>query len=110
MSSLPPQLLDIPHKVETPSQSTIVNQVSISHLPPSIIRDGDELVQAVLKYHNLDGRNAILSVAKIINHDFGPLNKSLSVSLPREELDKLKKHKNVEWYEGDGKVLYCSIR
>eukprot|EP00956_Cyclotella_meneghiniana_P018876 scaffold31832_cov62-Cyclotella_meneghiniana.AAC.4 len=100
-SSLPPTILDIPVKVETSSsaRNAIVNIAT-----PVQAVEGDEVVRAVLKYHNEEGRKAIVSAAKTIHHDFGPFNASLSVSLLEVELDKLKSNVNVEWFEGDGKV------
>ena len=64
----------------------------------------------MLRYHNQEGRKAILAVAKTIHHDFGAYNESLAISVSSSDLDTLKKDGNVEWYEGDGKVIYCSIR
>lgn len=106
-SSLPPTILDIPVKIDASSSArhSIINQSA-----PVQAVEGDEVVRAVLKYHNKEGRDAIMSAAKTIHHDFGPFNESLSVSLLEVELDKLKSDVNVEWFEGDGKVIYCSIR
>lgn len=95
-----PTVLDIPRKVEKAQQTTITSAAA----------KGDDLVRAVLKYNNEKGRKAILSVAKTIHHDFGQYNQSLSVSLIQNDLDKLKEDSNVDWFEGDGKVIYCSIR
>lgn len=102
--SSPPAILDIPLKVEKP-----VSPITTTPIPV-IEAKGDEIVRAVLKYHNEDGRKAILAVATTIHHDFGAFNESLSVSLVQADLDKLKENENVEWFEGDGKVMYCSIR
>jgi hypothetical protein len=98
-----PTVLDIPLKVEKTQQTPTPS------LSTTAAKD-DDLVRAVLKYHNEKGRNAILSVAKTIYHDFGQYNQSLSVALIQNDLDKLKEDSNVEWFEGDGKVIYCSIR
>lgn len=68
------------------------------------------VVRAVIKYNNDEGREAILSMAKTVHHDFGLFNSSLSVSLDPTDLDVLKKNPNVDWFEGDGRVIYCSIR
>ena len=105
MASQPPTILDIPVK-KIVQQST----ANVSTAAPDGAPRDDELVRAVLKYHNEDGRNAILSMAKIVHHDFGPFNESLAVSLFACDLEKLKMDVNVEWFEGDGKVIYCSIR
>lgn len=68
------------------------------------------VVRAVIKYNNDEGREAILSMAKTVHHDFGLYNSSLSVSLTPTDLDVIKKNPNVDWFEGDGRVIYCSIR
>lgn len=104
-SPAPPSILDIPIKVERFAQSPTLNSTS-----KNPVVKGDDTVRAVLKYHNEKGRNAILSAAKTIHHDFGAYNESLSVSLLQADLDKLKRDDNVEWFEGDGKVIYCTIR
>ncbi|KAL3793322.1 hypothetical protein HJC23_003832 [Cyclotella cryptica] len=105
MPSQPPSILDIPVK-------KILHQspANISAATPDGAPRDDEPVRAVLKYRNEDGRNAILSAAKTVHHDFGPFNESLAVSLLACDLEKLKLDANVEWFEGDGKVIYCSIR
>jgi|Transcript_5486 hypothetical protein len=100
-----PSSLNIPLRVKIPSNPSIEAQ---THANPSM--GANQLVRAVLKYHNEEGRTTILSVAKSIHHDFGQWNQSLSVSVLPEDLEKLKLEKNVEWFEGDGRVFYCSIR
>ena len=105
MESVPPTILDIPMRVEKLDQSPNLNSAT-----QSLDVKGDGMVRAVLKYHNEKGRNVIMSAAKTIHHDFGAYNESLSVSLSQADLDKLKQDINVEWFEGDGKVIYCSIR
>jgi len=70
--------------------------------------DGE--VRAVLKYRNDEGRDAILALSKTVYHDFGPFNHSLAVSLTSSNLKDIKSDPNVDWFEGDGKVIYCSIR
>ena len=105
MASQPPSILDIPVKKVVHQSPANVATAAQDGAP----RD-DELVRAVLKYLNEDGRNAILSVAKALHHDFGPFNESLAVSLFACDLENLKSDANVEWFEGDGKVIYCSIR
>lgn len=55
-------------------------------------------------------RNAILAAVKTVHHDFGPFNNSLAVSLTLGNLKDIKTNPNVDWFEGDGKVIYCSIR
>jgi hypothetical protein len=102
----PPSILDIPLKVDKPPQPP----TSDHSVPQSVVPHRHNVVRAVLKYRNDNGRKAILSAAKIIHHDFGAYNESLSVSVLNEDLEKLKSDDNVEWFEGDGKVIYCSIR
>ena len=67
-------------------------------------------VRAVLKYINNDGRQSILAVATNVHHDFGDFNSSLAVSLSSAYLETIKKNPNVDWLEGDGRGIYCSIR
>ena len=55
-------------------------------------------------------RAAILAAAKTVHHDFGPFNDSLAVSLTLGNLEDIKTNPNVDWFEGDGRVIYCSIR
>mmetsp|Transcript_58964 Transcript_58964/g.125253 ORF Transcript_58964/g.125253 Transcript_58964/m.125253 type:complete len:87 (-) Transcript_58964:2797-3057(-) len=55
-------------------------------------------------------RKAIIDAASSVHHDFGPFNQSLAVSLLLSDLEDIKSNPNVEWYEGDGRVIYCSIR
>jgi hypothetical protein len=97
---------DLPTQVEIPSatrtQSTLKAEASSESATTT--------VRAVLKYSNDDGRNAILSVAKTLHHDFGVFNSSLAVSLSPSDLETIKKNPNVDWFEGDGRVIYCSIR
>ena len=55
-------------------------------------------------------REAILAASKTVHHDFGVFNQSLAVSLTASNLEEIKKNSNVDWFEGDGRVIYCSIR
>ena len=55
-------------------------------------------------------RKAILDMAINVHHDFGKFNSSLSVSLTPSNLALVKSNPNVNWFEGDGRVIYCSIR
>lgn len=106
---------DIPH--DLPIQVKI--PFSIVAQPPSPVEKeaaansnepATTVVRAVIKYNNDEGREAILSMAKTVHHDFGSFNSSLSVSLAPTDLDVIKKNPNVDWFEGDGRVIYCSIR
>ena len=85
---------------------------SMNNINPEIpaIRDGTSLVRAIFKYHNGKGREAILATAKIVHHDFGLHNGTMAVSLASSDLEVLKSDPNVECFEGDGRVIYCSIR
>ena len=60
--------------------------------------------------HRLEGWEAILFVAKTVHHDFGLFNQTLAVSLPASDLEEIKSDKNVEWFEGNVRVINCSIR
>mmetsp|Transcript_17403 Transcript_17403/g.31477 ORF Transcript_17403/g.31477 Transcript_17403/m.31477 type:complete len:110 (+) Transcript_17403:112-441(+) len=104
---------------EVPSDLDIPLQVQVPQLPAPSLAGGnasfkhtanDDSVRAILKYRNDEGRKAILDVANTVHHDFGPFNQTLAVSLPSSNLDEIKLNRNVEWYEGDGRVIYCSIR
>lgn len=55
-------------------------------------------------------RDAILLASTTVHNDFGQLNQTLVVSLSPDNLEKMKSDANVEWFEGDGRVIYCSIR
>ncbi|KAL3781463.1 hypothetical protein ACHAW5_009654 [Stephanodiscus triporus] len=99
-----PSDIGIHLQVQVPAHSSVGNFFSVE--PTS----GGGFVRAVLKYNNEDGRNAILAAAKTVHHDFGPFNNSLAVSLTLDNLKDIKTNPNVDWFEGDGKVIYCSIR
>ncbi len=96
---------DLPTQVKIPAagvtQPLAASNVAAS--PPAKVR-------AVLKYRNYDGRESILAVATNVHHDFGDFNSSLAVSLAPADLEIIKKNPNVDWFEGDGRVIYCSIR
>ncbi len=97
---------DLPTQVKIPprvTQQAAVSEVAASPSEPAKVR-------AVLKYNNNDGRQSILAVAKTIHHDFGEFNSSMAVSLSPADLEDIKKNPNVDWFEGDGRVIYCSIR
>ena len=98
---------DLPTQVKIPAagvtQPLAVAEVAASPSEPAKVR-------AVLKYRNYDGRESILAVAKHVHHDFGEFNASLAVSLSPADLEAIKKNPNVDWFEGDGRVIYCSIR
>mmetsp|Transcript_9618 Transcript_9618/g.14268 ORF Transcript_9618/g.14268 Transcript_9618/m.14268 type:complete len:106 (-) Transcript_9618:149-466(-) len=98
---------DLPTQVKIPSagvtQPLAVSEVAASPNEPAKVR-------AVLKYRNNDGRESILAVAKNIHHDFGEFNSSVAVSLSAADLEIIRKNPNVDWFEGDGRVIYCSIR
>lgn len=64
----------------------------------------------IFNSHVSFSREAILAVAKTVHHDFGQFNQSLSVSLTSSNLKDIKSNPNVDWFEGDGRVIYCSIR
>lgn len=95
---------DVPLQVQFPVPSV---KDEVSSATPTA--DG-EFVRAVLKYRNDDGRDAILALAKTVYHDFGPYNHSLAVSISPSDLEGIKSNSNVDCFEGDGKVIYCSIR
>lgn len=63
-----------------------------------------------MKFSFFHLRNAILDIATTVHHDFGQFNESLSVSMAPSKLEELKSNPNVDWFEGDGRVIYCSIR
>jgi hypothetical protein len=98
---------DLPTQVNFPSaaitQPPALSEVAAETSEPAKVR-------AVLKYRNNDGRESILAVAKNVHHDFGEFNSSLAVSLSSADLETIKKNPNVDWFEGDGRVIYCSIR
>jgi len=93
----------IPLQVQVP---TLLSAGGNSSVEPS---DG-EFVRAVIKYNNENGRTAILAAAKTVHHDFGTFNNSLAISLTLADLEEIKTNPNVDWFEGDGRVIYCSIR
>ena len=62
------------------------------------------------RYHNPQGRQAIVDASRKIHHDFSELNGTLAISILPEDLEELKRNEGVEWFEGDGKVIYCTIR
>eukprot|EP00578_Thalassiosira_sp_NH16_P023056 CAMPEP_0181087050 /NCGR_PEP_ID=MMETSP1071-20121207/6070_1 /TAXON_ID=35127 /ORGANISM="Thalassiosira sp., Strain NH16" /LENGTH=117 /DNA_ID=CAMNT_0023168921 /DNA_START=39 /DNA_END=392 /DNA_ORIENTATION=+ len=108
-----PSDVDIPLQVQVPTAPSLTTgkgggDSSANNKPEEV--DGEELVRAVLKYSTADGREAILAVAKTVHHDFGPFNQSLAVSLSSINLDSIKSNPHVDWFEGDGRVIYCSIR
>lgn len=45
-----------------------------------------------------------------MHHDFSQFNDTIVVSVKQGDLEIIKKNPNVDWFEGDGKVIYCSIR
>ena len=94
---------DLPTQVKFPSAGVkkpfAVAQVAV-----------DDDVRAVLQYKNNAGRESILAVAKTLHHDFGDYNSSVAVSLSKSDLEVIKKNPNVDWFEGDGRIIYCSIR
>ena len=97
---------DLPTQVKIPSAGVtqpLASDVAASPSEPAKVR-------AVLKYRNNDGRESILAVAKSVHHDFGEFNSSMAVSLSPADLEDIKKNPNVDWFEGDGRVIYCSIR
>jgi len=101
-----PSDIDIPLKeVQIPATPSAEGS---SLATPAV--DAADCVRAVLKYRNDDGRNSILAVAKAVHHDFGQFNSSLAVSLAPADLEDMKSNSNIDWFEGDGKVIYCSIR
>lgn len=75
---------------------------------PSASSDGS--VRAVLGYRNPQGKQAILDASRKVHHDFSELNGTLAISILPEDLEELKRNEGVEWFEGDGKVIYCTIR
>ena len=51
-----------------------------------------------------------MDASRKIHHDFSELNGTLAISILPEDLEELKRNEGVEWFEGDGKVIYCTIR
>mmetsp|Transcript_10772 Transcript_10772/g.19533 ORF Transcript_10772/g.19533 Transcript_10772/m.19533 type:complete len:108 (-) Transcript_10772:154-477(-) len=104
-------LSDIPSALDIPLQVQVRRPSSLDARNASVTptADGDS-VRAILKYHNDEGRRAIIASSLSVHHDFGPLNQSLAVSLSLSNLESIKSNPNVEWFEGDGRVIYCSIR
>lgn len=98
---------DLPTQVKIPAAG-VTQPLAASNIAASPIEPAK--VRAVLKYRNYDGRESILAVAKNVHHDFGEFNSSLAVSLSPADLETIKKNPNVDWFEGDGRVIYCSIR
>ena len=72
--------------------------------------DDGEFVRVVVKYLNDEGRTAIIKAANTIHHDFSAYNQTLAISITPTDLEELKKNTNIDCFEGDGKVQYCSIR
>ena len=104
-----PTHLDIPRQVQIPSPRTSLrgSDVVIQSSPP--IDDG-EFVRAVVKYLNDEGRTSIVKAANTIHHDFSEYNQTLAISITPKDLEELKSNPNIDCFEGDGKVMYCSIR
>ena len=104
-----PTHLDIPRQVQIPSPRTSLrgSDVVIQSSPPLV--DG-EFVRAVVKYLNDEGRTAIIKAANTIHHDFSAYNQTLAISIRPKDLEELKSNPNIDCFEGDGKVRYCSIR
>lgn len=102
-----PTHLDIPRQVQIPSPRSRGSNVVIQSSPP--IDDG-EFVRAVVKYLNDEGRTAIIKDANTIHHDFSAYNQTLAISITPNDLEELKSNPNIDCFEGDGKVMYCSIR
>ena len=101
---------DLPTQVKFPSSASITQPPAVSEVAAAPIIEEQARVRAVLKYRNNEGRESILAVAKNIHHDFGEFNSSVAVSLSSADLETIKKNPNVDWFEGDGRVIYCSIR
>ena len=102
-----PTHLDIPRQVQIPSpRSRGSNVVIQSSLP----LDDGEFVRAVVKHLNDEGRTAIIKAANTIHHDFSKYNQTLAISITSKDLEELKSDPNIDCFEGDGKVMYCSIR
>mmetsp|Transcript_8681 Transcript_8681/g.18540 ORF Transcript_8681/g.18540 Transcript_8681/m.18540 type:complete len:105 (-) Transcript_8681:248-562(-) len=104
MSAKPDPL--IPFQVQVPNtvaNSTISNvgRISFSEAP---------IQRAIFKYKNEEGRKKIIDTAKVVHHDFGQFNETLAVSVTTSDLESLKSDPDLEWFEGDGRVIYCSIR
>ena len=99
-----PTHLDIPRQVQIPSPR--------SSLRGSVIQsiDDGEFVRAVVKYLHEEGRTAIINAANTIHHDFSSYNQTLAISIAPKDLEELKSNPNIDCFEGDGKVMYCSIR
>ena len=53
---------------------------------------------------------AIIKAANTIHHDFSEYNQTLAISTTSKDLEELKSDPNIDCFEGDGKVMYCSIR
>ncbi|KAL9191325.1 hypothetical protein ACHAXT_001031 [Thalassiosira profunda] len=100
---------DIPLQVHVPTGGGSPFAKAPARQPEAEVA-AEGCVRAVLKYRNEEGRKAILSVAKMVHHDFGPFNESLAISLSPADLEGIKTNTNIDWFEGDGRVIYCSIR
>ena len=61
---------------------------------------------ANIKYHNDAGREAILSVAKVVHYDFGSLSNILNVSIGQNDLKRLSEDPNIIWVDGEGAVYF----
>lgn len=105
-----PSDLDIPLQVQVPNAGQSSGKGGVPSSGKLAVASGGESVRAVLKYNNDEGRKAILDMAINVHHDFGKFNSSLSVSLTPSNLALVKSNPNVNWFEGDGRVIYCSIR
>ena len=101
-----PTHLDIPRQVQIPSPRSSLRGSVIQSTPI----DDDEFVRAVVKYLNDEGRSAIIKAANTVHHDFSSYNESLAISITPTDLEELKSNPNIDCFEGDGKVMYCSIR
>lgn len=104
-----PSHLDIPREVQVSSAPTSSSSQEIVGNREGDRKATDE-VRAVLKYNNSDGRDEIFAIAIAVHHDFSQFNDTIVVSVKQGDLEIIKKNPNVDWFEGDGKVIYCSIR
>lgn len=70
---------------------------------------GSDRVRCNVKYRGDSGRQAALSVALCIHHDFHDLNRLLSITLPGEKLEELRRHPEIEYASANGVVHYCTF-